>query len=206
MMDIARLTRSELADFTANLVTLLTGTELASIDAAVRAELIAAFGTLPAQLAAQTAAATAIDNEKQSVFSSRDETAEVLELLTRRTRDYLKAGDAPKSELELAGFGMRKQRSNAFIAETPSDLAAVGFSNGVNKGSFTGNNRSGMVVYEIWRREGDEGAWHSHILTSKQSFKDEGVTPGQYYEYRVRARARQNDSDYSNTTVVYGVM
>jgi hypothetical protein len=205
-MDISKFTMSDLADFTANLVTLLTGTELASIDAAVRADLIAAFGTLPAQLATQTAAATAIDNEKQSAFSSRDETAGELVLLTRRTRDYLKAGDAPKSELELAGFSMPKQRSNAYTAETPSDLAAVGFSNGVNRGGFSGNNRNGTVVYEIWRREGDEGAWHSHILTSKQSFKDEGVTPGQYYEYRVRARARQTISDYSNTTVVYGVM
>jgi hypothetical protein len=205
-MDISKFTKSELADFTANLVTLLTGTELASIDAAVRADLIAAFGTLPAQLAAQTAAAAAIDNEKQSVFSSRDETAGELEFLTRQTRDFLKASNAPKKEFDLAGFDYPKVPAAEYIAQTPTDLAAVGFSNGVNTGGFKGNNRYGLVVYEVWRREGDEGAWHSHILTSKQSFKDEGVTPGQYYEYRVRARARQNDSDFSNSTVVYGVM
>jgi hypothetical protein len=205
-MDISRLNRSELADFTANLVTLLGGTELASIDAAVRADLIAAFGTLPLQLATQTAAAAAIDNEKQSAFSSRDETAGELEFLTRQTRDYLKASNAPKKEFDLAGFDYPQGRAAEYFAQTPTDLAAVGFSNGVNTGRFVGNNRGYPVVYEVWRREGDDGAWHSHILTTKQSFKDEGVTPGQYYEYRVRARARKNVSDYSNTTVVYGVM
>ena len=85
-------------------------------------------------------------------------------------------------------------------------MAAVGFSNGVNTGRFNGNNKNSLVAYEVWRREGDTGAWHIHILTKKQTFKDEGVTPGQFYEYRVRARAAQTNSDFSNSTVVYGAL
>ena len=59
-MDISKLSDSELADFTANLVTLLGGTELASIDSHVRSELVAAFGTKPADMATQTAAAATL--------------------------------------------------------------------------------------------------------------------------------------------------
>ena len=205
-MDISKLTDSQLADFTANLVTLLSGTELVSIDPAVRADLVTAFGTKPAELAAQTAAAASMDNEKQSAFSTKDETAQELVFLTRRTRDFLKAGSAPKKEFELAGFDVPQTRVKALIAQTPTDMAAVGFSNGVNTGGFKGNNRPGSVVYEVWRRQGDEGEWQIRILTKKQDFKDEGVTPGQYYEYRVRARASQTLSDFSNSTVVYGVL
>jgi hypothetical protein len=205
-MDISKLSDSELADFTANLVTLLGGTELASIDSHVRSELVAAFGTKPADMATQTAAASAIDNEKQSAFSTKGFTRDELIVLSRQTRDFLKAGLAPKKEFDLAGFDFPQPGVHVYIAQTPTDMAAVGFSNGINTGRFKGNNRPGAVVYEIWRREGDTGAWHTHILTKKQSFRDEGVIPGQFYEYRVRARATQTDSDFSNSTVVYGAL
>ena len=41
------------------------------------------------------------------------------------------------------------------VAQTPSELAVQGYSNGVNQGTFRGNNKSGSVLYEVWRREGD---------------------------------------------------
>ena len=53
-----------------------------------------------------------------------------------------------------------------------------------------GNNKSGTVTYEVWGREGDEGPWGLQIQTRKQNFSDHGITPGQYYEYKVRAVAR----------------
>jgi len=205
-MDLTKLNDSELADFAANLVTLLSGPELMSIDPAVRAALVTAFGTLPSDLANQTAAASAIDNEKQSAFSKRDETAFRLIVLSRQTRDHLKAALASKSEFDLAGFEFPEPGVSEYIAQIPTEMSVVGFSNGINRGRFTGNNRPGSVMYEVWRREGDSGAWHIHILTKKQSFEDKGVTPGQYYEYLVCARASKNVSGFSNTTVVYGVM
>jgi hypothetical protein len=206
IMDVTKLPDRELADFTANLVSLLSGTDLASIDSHVRADLVADFGTKPADLGTQTAAAAAADNEKQSAFSTKDETRAELITLSRRTRDFLKAAIAPKKEFDLAGFDFPGPRSNTYVAQNPSNMAAVGFSNGVNTGQFRGNNKAGMVTYEVWRREGDEGKWHIQILTTRQSFKDEGITPGQYYEYRVRARAARTVSDFSNPTVVYGVL
>ncbi|MFZ1699751.1 MAG: hypothetical protein WBO10_01405 [Pyrinomonadaceae bacterium] len=205
-MNIDRLTDSELADMAANIVALLGGASLEAIDPAVRTALIAAFGTLPADLATQTAEASNRVGEKLAAFSTKDSTRlQVLEL-TRQTRDALKAGRASKSEYDLCGFGFPAEPVKMYEAQDPSDLAVVGFSNGVNQGRFRGNNLPGRVVYEIWRRHGDEGPWGKHTLTKKQSFTDTGVTPGQYYEYRVRAIAAQTTSNFSNSAVVYGML
>jgi hypothetical protein len=122
-------------------------------------------------------------------------------------RDALRSALAPKKEFDLCGLDYPfSPRSGEYIAKDPSGLAVTGSSNGVNKGRFTGNNVRGAVMYDIWRRVGDEGAWTQHLLTKKQSFEDTGVTPGQYYEYRVRAVAAKNVSQWSNSAVVYGVL
>ncbi|MEP6848972.1 MAG: hypothetical protein ABI999_08945, partial [Acidobacteriota bacterium] len=68
-----------------------------------------------------------------------------------------------------------------------------------------GNNKSGSVVYQVWRRQGDTGAWGLLATTKKQTFTDAPVTPGQYYEYKARASAARSVSHFSNSAVVYGV-
>jgi hypothetical protein len=205
-MNIRNLSGNDLADLAANVLTLLGGTELSAIDSHVRADLVTAFGTLPADLAADTAAAAVLDSEKQAAFSSRDTKIAQAITLLNRVRDALKSGLAPKKQYNLCGFDFPGVRSAVYIAQDPTNMAASGFSNGVNKGQFDGNNKSGLVTYEVWRREGDTGAWHQHLLTKKQTFKDTGVTPGQFYEYRVRAVAAQTISEFSNSAVVYGVL
>ena len=205
-MNITKLNDSELADLTANLVGLLAGSELTAIESHVRAELLAAFGTLPADFASELSAQAAASDQSQAATSAKDKTREDLVFLARRTLYALKSGAAPKEQYDLARFDYPSRRTAEYIAQTPTEMSAVGFSNGINTGTFKGNNKAGMVVFEVWRRQGDEGPWGIHILTKKQTFKDEGVTPGQYYEYRVRARAAQNVSDFSNSTVVYGVL
>jgi hypothetical protein len=62
------------------------------------------------------------------------------------------------------------------------------------------------VSYEIWRRQGDSGQWQLQRSISKQGFVETGVTPGQYYEYKVRAVAKRAISNFSNSAVVYGVV
>ncbi len=205
-MNIRQLSDSELADLASNLLTLLAGPDLPAIDSHVRAELITDLGTRPADLADQTAAASVVDQEKRSAFATKSATFDEIVTWVNRVRDALKLGLAPKDQFVLAGLPFPAPRSNKYVAQVPSNMAAYGFSNGVNKGRFEGNNKSGLVMYEIWRREGDEGAWHKHLLTKKQTFQDEGVTPGQFYEYRVRAVAAQTMSSFSNSAVVYGVL
>ena len=205
-MDISKLTDSELADFSSNLVTLLAGTELSAIESHVRAELIAAYGTKPADFEAEVETAAVKDDEKRAAFSTKDVTRGELIFLGQRALYALKLGVAPKSQFELARFDYPATPVGVYVAQAPTELSAVGFSNGVNTGSFSGNNSNRSVVYDIWRREGDTGIWHPHTFTKKQTFRDEGITPGQYYEYRVRAVAARTISDFSNSAVVYGVL
>jgi hypothetical protein len=206
IMRIEHLPSNELAIFAAHITELLAGGELSAIDPAVRAALIAAIGTKPATLSVRTARAEALDGEKKAAFSARDEThADIVEW-SRQVRDLLKAVGAPKHQFDLCGFDYPAARSNTYHAQEPTNVAAVGYSNGVNTIRFKGNNRHGLVTYEIWRREGATSSWQPYALTRKQSFDDMNVTPGQYYEYRVRAVAAKTTSGFSNATIVYGVL
>lgn len=205
-MSIARLNDNDLAELAANLVTLLEGGDLPGIDPYVRAALLAEFGTKPAEFKAKVTAALIADEKKKAAFSSKRLVRADLIAFGQRTSDALKAGTAGKDQFDLARLGFRSKRVNEYIAQTPTDMAATGFSNGVNRGRFKGNNRSTSVIYEIWRREGADRPWRVHIHTQKQTFDDKAVTPGRYYEYRVRAVAAKNTSGFSNSTIVYGVI
>lgn len=205
-MDPTKLNDYELADLAANIVNLLNGPELSSIEPGLRSNLIAAFGTKPAEFASQLSMQAVAENQRQAATSAKNMTRGELIPLIRMTKYALKASAAPRAQFDLARFSFPEGRSGEYFAQTPGEMSAVGFSNGVNSGRFVGNNRNGAVVYEIWRRKGRDGEWTIHILTTRQDFRDEGVTPGLYYEYRVRARAKKNVSDFSNSTIVYGVM
>jgi hypothetical protein len=205
-MSLRDLSDNQIADLAANAATLLAGTEISAVDSHVRADLVTALGTMPADLITQAADAVVVETAKRAALSTRDATYAAIVAWFGRLRDALRLGLAPKKQFDLCGIDYPGPRSAKYVAQDPTDMSVKGFSNGVNTGVFSGNNKIGMVVYEIWRREGDDGAWHKHLLTKKQRFTDTGITPGQYYEYRVKAVATQTESNFSNSAVVYGVL
>ncbi len=205
-MNFRQINDNDLSDFAANVNTLLGGTLLASIDSSVRTDLASAIGAKPATLATQTAAAAVAEAERKAAVSTKNSTKTDIIALMSQVRDALKAGLAPKAEYDLCGFDYPLATAGTYEAQDPTKLSAAGFSNGVNMIRFSGNNRRGNVVYEVWRRQGDEGLWLLHGTTKKQSFNDAPVTPGQYYEYKVRATAAKSISNFSNSAVVYGVL
>ncbi|HKX83423.1 MAG TPA: fibronectin type III domain-containing protein [Pyrinomonadaceae bacterium] len=193
-----------LADFAENVLTLLGGTELTAIPAATRTALGTALGTLPTELGTQTATAQVAEAGRKSAVSTKNGTRSTVLAVLSQVRDNLKAGLAPKEQYDLCGFDFAEGRRGSYVALDPNDLSAFGYSNGTNKLVFKGNNRAGAVKYEIWRRSGDDGQWHFHGSTGKQSFTDSPVTPGRHYEYKVRAVAAKSVSSFSNTAIVYG--
>jgi hypothetical protein len=203
-MNFRTLNENELADFAANVTALLGGTQLTAIDENVRSALGLTIGTLPTTLGSQAAQAAIAEGERKAAVSARNATRKRVRDLMSQVRDALKAGLAPKLQYDLCGFDFPATRST-YEAQDPSELSAFGYSNGVNRIRFSGNNKPGRVVYEIWRRHGDTVDWGMHALTRKQSFTDTGITPGQYYEYKVRAVAAKSVSNFSNSAVVYGV-
>jgi len=86
----------------------------------------------------------------------------------------------------------------------PAGLTASAAGNGVIRITFADID-SGDPDYEIWRRHGDTVDWYLHATTRDTAFDDEGVTPGQYYEYKIRAVRGDVSSEFSESKVVYGV-
>lgn len=205
-MSLQDLSAVELAQLLQNLVTLLGGTELSAIDSHVRADLVTAIGTLPNDIITADGEVDVAKGKWSAAVAKRDGLIGQGLKQGRSGRDFLTAGNAPKEQFELAGFDFPDTTRSTYVAQTPSDLAVVGFSNGVNEGKFKGNNKSGSVTYQIFRRQGDDGDWMMVDSVPAPKFTDEGITPGQYYEYRVRAKASKNTSQWSNSAVVYGMV
>ena len=86
--------------------------------------------------------------------------------------------------------------------DAPSGLVAAARP-GVNSVQFSSAN-SRDVAYEIWRRHGDTVDWYLHATVSDPVLEDTNVTPGQYYEYKVRAALEGEFSGFSDSVVVYG--
>jgi hypothetical protein len=205
-MDYRKLSQEALATFTRNIATLLGGTELAAIDSNVRSDLTTAIGTLPATLSTQVADVMTTEEWRKAKVSARNQTQQQIYALLTQVRNALKTGIAPREQFDLCGFDFPAVPVGSYIPRDPGDLAVTGFSNGVNKGGFSGNNTASRVHYEIWRRQGDSGSWELRTVVRKQKFIDTPVSPGQYYEYKVRAVAARAMSNFSNSAVVYGAV
>jgi len=109
-------------------------------------------------------------------------------------------------DVEFAGIGFDPPVRERRIVppQTPNELAASGYSNGVNTLTFAGNNVPNSVIYIIEAKTARDGPYSIIGTSRRQSFKHIGVIPGQLYQYRVRAQAtRGMVSDWSNEAVVY---
>ena len=109
---------------------------------------------------------------------------------------------ATGDQYEAMGFDPPANPRTVTMPERPTELSATGFANGVNKLKFRGNNGPNKVNYVLEANKGD--GWFIIGATRSQSFKHTGVTPGQGYQYRVRAQASRGlVSAWSNTASVY---
>ena len=203
-MDFRKLGDLDLAGFAVNVVTQLGGSSLAAVDSHVSAALATAIGTIPATLETEAAAAAVARDAGRAAVAQKNQTRRELVALLKQVRDTLTANNAPKDQYAVAGFDYPDLVPTAYTAQDPTDLSAFGYSNGVITLRFRGNNKAGRVVYEIWRRHGDTAGWGIHALTRRQRYVDTPVTPGQYYEYKVRAVGAKSASNFSNSAVVYG--
>ena len=203
-MRLADLSVSEMIQLAQNLLDLLTGDKLSAIDPVVRAALVASIGTKPGRVSQLHKDANIRLAEAYSLFEARDAELKSLTTNVRQAKDFLKGGVAPAEQFLLAGFNVTRKAAHIYVAKKPSRLSVIGYSNVGNKGTFNGNNRSGAVVYEIWRREGKDGEWMLATQTRNGKFTDHQVRFGARYEYRVRAVAAKSTSAFSNTASVGG--
>lgn len=210
-MDYYKLPAPELADFAENVATLLGGTDLSAIDSNVRTDLLTAIGTLPASLDTAASDQMVQYDQARAATELREAIRKDLVQIITQVRNSLLAGAAPADQYALCGFNIPVgeatglARSLPVMPNIPSGLGAAGYSNGQIILGFDGNNPNTSVRYEIWRLNGDTNPYALHAVVTKQKFTDYPTTPGELYQYKVRAVTAGGTSGFSNVAVVYGV-
>lgn len=202
-MDYRKLSDADLVDFGKNVKISLDGGLVTGLDPALAADLARAIEPINTTFEVAIEDGVVKTAVKQSAIADKQSMREDLLGKLAKVRNYLVAAECPRRAYEACGFTYPKPPTT-ILAEAPTDLAAAGTSNGVTRLQFNGNNKIGSVTYEMWRRHGDEGEWGVLGITKRQIYIDSPVTPGQIYEYKVRAVAATNTSHFSNSAVIYG--
>ncbi|CAN5528068.1 hypothetical protein BH10ACI3_BH10ACI3_26900 [soil metagenome] len=204
-MNYRNLADADLADFSKNIENQLTSHSVDGIDNLLADDLAATLTPINTGYTTTIEAGVTQTAVKQSTIADKQTQRE--ELLTRLAtiRNYLVAAGVPRKSYEICGYSAPATPVTV-IANDPTDLVASGTSNGVNRIKWSGNNKNGSVTYEIWRLNGDTVPFAIIATTKKQVYVDTPVTPGEVYNYKVRAVASTNMSNFSNIAVVYGAL
>jgi len=205
-MNPRTLNRPALVDFTTNAATGVASGKvtgfLAAQNTAISDALTDANAVLAAADLAQVEARQASLEATQIALNAADEVLQQLSDLKFGMRSV----ESPPQDYDAIGFDPPSEVRAVVMPQTPSDLAATGFSNHTNQLRWVGNNVTGSVTYVVECKIGDTAPYAIVGTATKQSFKHTDVTPGQFYQYRVRAQAARNlVSDWSNEAVVYGL-
>jgi hypothetical protein len=200
------LTRAELVEFANNAATGVADGKVPGFLAAQNTAISDAITDAAAELAtADMDQVTARAASMQATQIAQDKQDALLKLL-QELKYGLKSVDTAADVYDALGYDPPVEFRQIVTPRAPTELAAAGFSNGINQLTFVGNNQPGTVTYVIEAKIGDTAPYVVVGTCTRQSFKHTGVTPGQFYQYRVRAQAARNlVSDWSNEAVVYGI-
>jgi hypothetical protein len=205
-MNPRNLSRAELADFIRNAATAVADGKVPGLLPDQVASFSDALTNVADSIAEadgnQVAAVAAASQTTQIAQTSRFDGLELLQDL----KYAMKSAHSPASAFDAVGFDPPAEGRSIITPQAPTQLAAAGYSNGVNVLRFTGNNVPGTVHYLVEARTGDDPEYRLVGISTKQIFRHFGVVPGRRYRYRIRAQASRNMvSTWSNEAVVYGV-
>ena len=205
-MDPRKLSRADLVDFATNAAQAVADGRVPGFLAAQNTSISEALTDATAELAAadtdqvtkRTASldATEVAGQKQDV---------VLTLLSE-LRLAMRSVRTPSNVYDAVGLTPPSETRTVVVPNTPEHLTAESFGHTVNLLTFIGNNPSGSVTYTVEAKIGDTAGYVMIGTTSNQKFRHTGVTPGEFYQYHVRAQSgRGLVSEWSNEAVAYGI-
>lgn len=148
------------------------------------------------QVAAQATA-------RGAVTDCTNERTDTIELIGRFSAMF-KANPAVTDEL-IAQLGLppRNQGGDHLPVYDPTNLSALGCSNGVNQLKWNKNGNLAGVTYVIEAAYDGSTDFEIVDLSTSTKFEHFDQTPGREVVYRVFARRRNIRSGYSNTAVIY---
>jgi hypothetical protein len=205
-MDPHKMNRFELVDFTTNAATGVANGKVTGFLAAQNTSFSDGLTDANAILAAANLAAVEARTAWMETTQIAQDAARDVQRLLQDLKYGMKSVESPAADYDALGFDPPAETRGIVTPQTPTELAATGFSNGVNSLTFVGNNPPASVTYIVEAKIGDTAPYVIVGTCTKQSFRHTGVIPGQFYQYRVRAQAARNlVSDWSNEAVVYGL-
>lgn len=148
------------------------------------------------QLAAQAAASG-------TVAACDQEKADTIALLSRYNAEF-KANPAVSDEL-IAQLGLppRNQGGGSIPVYVPTNLSALGCSNGVNSLRWEANGNAQGTTYLIECAYDGTQDWEIVDASTVLRYDHEDQTPGRPVEYRVSAKRSSVRSAPSNTASIY---
>lgn len=201
-MNYRNLSDADLAEFAKNIVGKLTHGTVACFDVGLAHELAAALGSLCNELDANIDRCISLSADARAAFANKRGTRNAIFASLGTIHNYLGSLKGREADYESCGLTYRKSPSMV-VAADPTDVSVIGSSNGVNTIIFRGNHVFASVVYEIYRRPDRSAPWVLIGTARKQAYADTPVTPGQFYEYKVRAVAARTRSNFSDVGVIY---
>ena len=200
-MDFRKLSNADLVDFAQNVAGQAPNVNGTAIPAPLLASLAASTVTLQDSVQNAIISLTESLSRTEQKRAARQASIDLL----AQTKTTMRANENPKEDFELLGFGALDNSRTPIMPQPPTELVAWGDSTNRNYLKFKGNNKSGSVVYVIEYLAGDTMPFTFLAQTKSRKYTHINVTPGQLYNYRVRAEAANGDvSAWSNTAVVYG--
>lgn len=138
-----------------------------------------------------------------AVADCTTERSDTIDLISRFAAIF-KANPAISDEL-IAQLGLppRNQGGDHLPVYDPTNLSALGCSNGVNELKWNKNGNFAGVTYVIEAAYDGTTDFEIIDLSTTTKFEHFDQTPGREVVYRVFARRRNIRSGYSNTAVIY---
>jgi hypothetical protein len=156
------------------------------------------------QYVAALDAVVAVRAESKGKTANKNTERAQLTTLVATWANQFQANPAVSDQLigEL-GLTVHSQGGGQQPVVPPSDLVAVGFSNGTNDLKWSTNGNEWPTSWVVEAEFDGSGVWEFIAVTTKTRFAHAPVTPGQPVQYRVRASRYGRVSMPSNVASVY---
>jgi hypothetical protein len=200
------VSRFELVDFTTDAATGVANGKVTGFLAVQNTSISDALTDANAVLAAANLTATEARSAAQAATLTALNAQETVLKLLSELKFAMRGVDSPAVDYEALGLDPPDTVRSIVQPNAPTDLVGIRYSDHTNQLTWRGNNSSGSVAYIIEAKIGDTAPYVMVGTCTAQKFKHTGVTPGEFYEYRVKAQsARGIASEYSNLVVLYGI-
>lgn len=164
---------------------------------------LSAMGGRLNELIAKRSARLALEDAAKAATAAQTASRKLVEA-DGASVETIVSGNPDISDADKIAIGIEPRKAPTYTAPVAAtELVASGYENGTNvlKWNRAGNKPGTIFIAEC--REGDETDFKYLGAVTKTSFEHKNAVPGRQCVYRVKSQRGGEESEYSNTAVVY---